>query len=87
MHFEIQAMGPGENTALGSRLMYKIFKLTLIILLRQFKEGRYVTTNSYILYMLYVTCYIIYITLSYIYDILYYIHIYIYIYIYIYICI
>ena len=39
-------MGPGENTALALRLMYKIFKLSLIIQLRQFKEGWYVTTNG-----------------------------------------
>ena len=34
-----KTMGPGENTALASRLKYKIFKLSLIIRRRQFKEG------------------------------------------------
>ena len=34
-----ETTGPGENTALASRLMYKIFKLSLIIRLRQFKKG------------------------------------------------
>ena len=39
-------MGSGKNTALASQLMYKIFKLSLIIRLRQFKVGWYVTTNE-----------------------------------------
>ena len=34
-----ETMGHGENTTLASRLMYKIFKLSLIMRLRQFKEG------------------------------------------------
>ena len=32
-------MGLGENTALASRLMYKIFKLPLVLWLRHCKEG------------------------------------------------
>ena len=37
-------MDPVENTALASRLMGKIFKLSIIIRLREFKERRNRTT-------------------------------------------
>ena len=32
-------MSPGENTALALRFMYKIFELSLIVRLKQLKEG------------------------------------------------
>ena len=42
-----ETIGPGENTALVSQLFYyKIFKFSLIIQLRQFKEEWYLTTNG-----------------------------------------
>ena len=39
-------MDPGENAFLASQLIYKKFKLSLIILLRQFQEGWYVATTQ-----------------------------------------
>ena len=42
-----ETIGPGEHTALASQLFYyKIFKFSLIIQLRQFKEEWYLTTNG-----------------------------------------
>ena len=39
-------MSPGENTIFASQLIYKIFKSSLIMRLRHFKEGCYATTNG-----------------------------------------